>query len=122
MVRNLAGKYVGKRSYDLQKVKEFDEAEFEVAATMEGRGIMAGKAIFGCKINPKKPAMYKADGSFDLDDENQFAAKMEGSLDALKQYLNNPNVIGQPLTVQHFGVTKYNKPRFPVGKCLRTYE
>jgi DNA ligase-1 len=122
MVRNLKGKYVGKRSYDLQKVKEFDDNEFAVAATMEGRGIMAGKAVFGCKLDQAPATVYDSKGEFDTDHPNQFAVKMKGSLDALRQYLNNPRVIGKMLTVQHFGYTKYNKPRFPVGKAVRDYE
>ncbi len=42
MVRNLGGLYVNKRSYDLQKVKEFDSAEYPVIAVEEGRGKLAG--------------------------------------------------------------------------------
>jgi len=107
MLRNAAGPYaLGKRSYDLQKIKEFDDTEFEIAGVEEGRGKMAGKAIFVCKT---------ADGT-------RFKAKMKGSLDSLAVYLAEPDrYIGQLLTVQYQGITNDSKvPRFPIGLRLRT--
>ncbi len=104
MARNADGKYVNKRSYDLQKIKEMDEAEFEVVAVEEGRGKMAGKAIFQCKA---------ANGLI-------FGAKMKGKLDDLRQYVDNPTLaIGRQLTVQHHKFTSDGVPRFPVGLRFR---
>lgn len=106
MVRNGCGKYVGRRSGDLLKVKEFLDDEFEVVGVEAGRGKMADKAIFVCKT----------------DAGTEFRVKMKGDLDELKKYLENPSLaIGKMLTVQYQGVTGANKvPRFPVG--LRLFE
>jgi DNA ligase-1 len=108
MVRNADGLYVNKRSYDLQKVKEFEDAEFEVADVKEGRGKMAGHAIFICKTNPNDQRM---------DPNATFDAKMKGKLEDLKKYWDNPELaIKKLLTVKFQGVTKKNRvPRFPVA-------
>lgn len=105
IARNMDGKYVGKRSYDLQKIKEFQDAEFEIIGVEEGRGKLAGHAIFVCKT---------ADGT-------AFKAKMKGDTANLKQYWDDPSLaIGKHLTVQYFGVTnKSSVPRFPVGLRIR---
>jgi DNA ligase-1 len=104
IVRNADGKYVNKRSYDLQKVKEFDDAEFEIVRLEEGRGKMAGKAIFICTT----------DGS------NDFKVKLVGKLDDLRGYLKNPKKwIGKKLTVQFQGYTNTGIPRFPIGLRFR---
>jgi DNA ligase-1 len=108
MVRNLDALYEpGKRSSNLQKIKKFDETECKIVAVNEGRGKMAGKAIFTC--------VYE---------DRQFDAKMKGKLSNLIQYLTHPELaIGKMLTVKHFGLTKANVvPRFPVGKAIRDYE
>jgi DNA ligase-1 len=108
MVRNTTGKYAeGKRSYDLQKVKEFLDSEFPIVNVEEGRGKMAGKAIFVCKA---------ANGE-------TFNVKMEGSMDNLAKYLTNKKLwTGKKLTVKYQNLTKYGIPRFPVGKAVRDYE
>lgn len=101
MARNTDGLYVGKRSYDLQKVKEFDDAEFPIVGVTEGRGKMQGHAVFVCETTKGI----------------QFEAKMKGEIAKLKQYWDNPKLaIGKKLTVQYQGLTNKNKvPRFPVG-------
>jgi DNA ligase-1 len=101
MVRNVNGMYKYKRSYDLQKIKEFDDDEFKVVDVKVGtKGKMAGKAIF----------------VFELPNDQTFDAKMKGSLDELEQYATNPELaIGRMVTVQYQGYTKYGKPRFPVA-------
>lgn len=105
MVRNMNGKYVNKRSLDLQKIKEFQDAEFEIVDVEEGRGKLAGKAIFICinKLGTK------------------FKAKLKGDQDELAKYWKNPSlVIGRLLTVQFQGMTgKNGVPRFPVGLRFR---
>lgn len=104
MVRNLAGKYVGKRSYDLQKVKEFDSSEYVVVGVEEGRGKLAGKAIFVCKHG-----------------DVEFRCKMKGKLEDLAKYVKNPDLaLGRPLEVRYFGITNVGGvPRFPVGLRFR---
>ena len=107
MVRNSKSMYEGKRSYGLQKIKEFDDAEFKITGIKSGRGRMVDCAIFTC-----------TNKNGDL-----FDCKMEGSLDVLKEILKNPrSVIGKMLTVRYQGFTNGNMPRFPIGVCVRDYE
>jgi len=49
MARNSDSPYAGKRSYDLQKIKEFQDDEFPIVGIEEGRGSYAGCGIFICK-------------------------------------------------------------------------
>ena len=107
MIRNAKSLYENKRSYGLQKIKEFDDAEFEIIGVEAGRGRMSECAIFVCKT--KKG--------------NEFNCKMEGSLDALKVFLQKPkSVIGKALTVRYQGMTSGDVPRFPIGVTVRNYE
>lgn len=109
MLRNSDGLYVNKRSYDLQKVKEFDDAEFQITGIDEGRGKLAGHVgAFVCKT---------ADGK-------EFLAKMRGSTENLKKYFDDHSTWkGKKLTVQYQGLTgKEGVPRFPVGVSFRDYE
>jgi DNA ligase-1 len=104
MVRNMDGLYVNKRSYDLQKIKEFDDSEFKIVGVKIGtKGSMAGRAVFTCE---------NKDTTFDV--------KMKGSMEDLKTYAEHPElVIGKILTVKYQGFTKYGQPRFPVGLRFR---
>lgn len=103
MVRNAKGKYVFKRSFNLQKVKEFKDEEFEIIRIEEGRGKLAGHGIFVCKTNTGK----------------EFAAKMAGDSKKLKDFFENPQeYVGKMLTVKFQGWTKYELPRFPVALRL----
>jgi ATP-dependent DNA ligase len=109
MLRNEFSKYVNKRSYDLQKVKEFDDAEFEIIGVDEGRGKLAGHVgAFRCRT---------ADGK-------EFLAKMSGETGRLRDYFTNHSLwSGKRLTVQYQGLTgKEGVPRFPVGIAIRDYE
>lgn len=104
MVRNTAGLYVNTRSYDLQKIKEFMDAEFEVVGVEEGRGKLKGHAIFVCQTETG----------------DKFRAKMKGETTALKQYWEKPELaVGKRLTVKFQGITKYYVPRFPVALRFR---
>ena len=104
MVRNMDGLYVNKRSYDLQKIKEFKDMEFLITGIEEGRGKLAGHGIFVCKA----------------ENGTEFRAKMKGTLDSLKQYFEHPEkFIGKRLTVKYQGLSKYGVPRFPVALRIR---
>jgi DNA ligase-1 len=105
IVRNSTGLYEFKRSYNLQKVKEFDDAEFEVMGVIEGKGKLAGHGIMICKT---------ADGK-------EFKVKMDGEQEKLKEYYDSPP-IGQKITVRYQGLTKEGLPRFPVGLHVRKEE
>jgi len=108
MMRNSESLYVNKRSYDLQKVKEFDDAEYPIVGIEEGRGKLAGAAIFVCKNET---------GS-------EFKAKMKGDIEQLKKFFVDHSLwTGKKLTVQYQGLTGKEKvPRFPVGIAVRDYE
>ncbi len=100
MARNSSGTYVGKRSYDLLKIKEFIDSEFEVVGVEEGRGKLAGHGIFVCKTPTGET----------------FRTKMIGALADLKQYFDDPSLaVGRQLTVKYQGFTKYSIPRFPIA-------
>lgn len=105
IVRNAMGLYKNKRSSDLLKVKQFQDAEFKIVDVIEGKGKLAGHGIFIC-------ATEKG--------ENNFKAKLVGDLDNLKQYWTNPKLaLGRKLTVQFQGYSRYGIPRFPVGLRFR---
>lgn len=104
MARNSDGPYMGKRSYDLQKIKEFVDAEFPVVGVTEGRGKLMGHAIFICKTPEGK----------------EFNVKMRGDSAVLKKYFDDDSLWkGKQLTVKYQKVSKYNIPIFPVGERFK---
>lgn len=108
IVRNKDGKYLNKRSYDLQKIKTMDTEEFEITGVKEGRGKLQGHAIFLCKIESGE----------------EFEVKLQGSFEKLKEVFEDDTLWkGKQLTVRFQGYTNKNKvPRFPVGVAVRDYE
>lgn len=104
MVRNADGVYKNKRSYDLQKVKVMADDEFEVTDVTEGKGKMAGKAMFHCKTK----------------DGGEFRVKMVGALDSLAHYLDHKeDYIGKMLTVKYQNLSAEGIPRFPIALRFR---
>jgi DNA ligase-1 len=104
MARNREGHYENKRSYNLQKVKEFQDAEFEIIGIEEGKGKLAGHAIFVCVTK-------KGD---------EFNVKLKGETSFLKRLFQERNLWEfSMLTVQFQGLTAYGLPRFPVGLRIR---
>lgn len=106
MARNSSGHYMtSKRSYDLLKIKEFSDAEFPVIGVEEGRGKLAGHAIFVCRTHTGV----------------EFRAKLKGKQEELKRYFDRPDLaIGRTLTVKYQGITnKSGVPRFPVAMRFR---
>ena len=107
IVRQAKAMYEPGRSMGLQKIKQFDDAEFEVTGVQPGRGRMSDCAIFTCSTETGAT----------------FTCKMEGALETLKPYLANPDmVIGKKLTVRYQGLTNGGVPRFPIGVSVRDYE
>lgn len=109
IARNADSPYAGKRSYDLQKIKTFEDAEFLIVGVNEGRGKLKGHAAtFTCVTEAG----------------DKFEAKLKGELSKLKEYWENPEpVLGTFLTVQFQGYTnKNNVPRFPVGLRIRNLD
>lgn len=108
MIRLLDMPYENKRTWQLMKVKLFEDAEFEVVGFEESvKGGMVGavivKAPKGCFDRNGAPILtFKAGASFD----NEEAAI----------YWNNQSAyIGTKATVEFFGKSEYGIPRF--GKC-----
>jgi DNA ligase 1 len=109
MLRNNDAKYENKRSYNLQKVKEFDDAEFRIVGVVEGKGKLQGLlGAFMCVT----------------EDGTEFEVKMTGNQEETKKFLHDESLWkGKLLTVQYQGLTGKNKvPRFPVGLRLREEE
>lgn len=110
MVRNGDANYeANRRSYSLQKVKEFDDAEFLIIGAQEGRGKLQGTlGTFTCAT---------AEGS-------EFDVKMTGNQEDNGKYLADSSLwTGKYLTVKYQGITNKNGvPRFPVGLRIREAE
>ena len=101
ILRNNHGLYkVNGRSYDLQKVKKFEDAEFKIVGMKLDKN---NECVFECEI---------PGGTFEV--------KPEGTHEERVEYYNQKN-IGKMLTVKYFGFTtsKIKEPRFPVGKFIR---
>jgi len=108
ILRNAHAPYEFKRSYNLQKVKEFDDAEFEIVGIEEGRGKLAGHV-----------------GSFVCTAKNgqEFKAKAKGEMGFLKSCFENHGLwFGRKLVVKYQGLTGYGIPRFPIGVRFRDSE
>lgn len=109
MLRNQDCLYkIGLRSYDLLKVKAFQEQEFEVVGAVEGVGRAAGQATFICKTDMGTKFNCRPKGT---DEERQ------------KFWLDRNSYRGKMLTVRFFEWTTGDNPvpRFPVG-IVRDYE
>jgi DNA ligase-1 len=109
MLRNSESSYEFKRSYHLQKVKQFDDHEFNIVDVEEGSGRLRGHVgAFICE----------------MPNGTQFRAKMSGDTKKLKEYFENHKLWkNKKLTCQFQGFTnKENVPRFPVGLRIREDE
>lgn len=109
MVRNLNSMYKPSRSFDLQKLKVMEDAEFKVTGIEEGNGKLAGHVgAFWCEVNDK-------------DGVRKFKAKLKGDVGFLKKCFEDHSLwTNKMLTVSYQGYTRANKlPRFPVGVRFR---
>lgn len=108
MLRNRAGKYrVGVRSTDLQKYKEFEDAEYKVTGFKEGDGLEKGCVIWICTTTKGQ----------------EFAVRPRGTHESRAELLKDAaSYIGKQLTVRYQELTTDGLPRFPVGISFRDYE
>jgi ATP-dependent DNA ligase len=104
MIRKPSSLYENKRSANLLKVKEMEDAEFKIVGVKAGRGKMADKGIFICLA----------------DNGETFDVKMKGKMENLIQYLQFPEkFIGKQLTVAYQALSCYGTPLFGVGLRIK---
>jgi DNA ligase 1 len=109
MAKNLAAPYEsGKRSYNILKMKEFQDSEFVIIGVNEGRGRDAGvAATFTCLTKEGK----------------EFRARLKSTHKEKKVCWDNKDkCIGKLLTVTFKRYTSDAVPYIPVGKVIRDYE
>jgi DNA ligase-1 len=107
MLRNKNGLYKQSRSADLQKYKEFFDAEYEIVGYEEGKGLEERCVIWTCKTS----------------DGKTFSCRPRGTREERTElYLNGDDYIGKMLTVRYQENTTDGLPRFPVGITIRDYE
>ena len=108
ILRNIQGKYSPNyRSKDLQKLKAFQDKEYEICGGHEGQGEDVGTVIFQCK---------------DIND-NKFYVRPRGTREIRKEYWTNlATYVGKKLSVRYQNMTEYGVPRFGVGIAIRDYE
>jgi len=105
MLRVGSGKYKQRRSRDLLKVKEFQDAEFKIVSVLEGKGNNAGIAA---KIGVEIPA--KDDSSEPIIVYPNMTGNWEFCSKVLKE---QSDYIGGTATVKYFGYTEDGSLRFP---------
>lgn len=113
MIRNAKDSPYGinKRSYDLQKIKEFEDAEFKIIGFKEATGNDSGTIVWLCQN----------ENGFEFDVRPK--ATREARAELFQQAQRNFNQFkGKQLTVQFQGLTNGGVPRFPVGIGIRDYE
>jgi len=108
IIRNKTGLYqLAARSKDLQKYKEFEDAEYKVTGFSEGEGLEKGLVIWTCETSTGKTFNVRPRGSH----EDRAALFKEAG-----------DYIGKSLTVRYQELTDEGIPRFPVGVAFRDYE
>jgi len=112
MLKNKNGIYMFQyNSNDLEKVKEFEDAEFEIIGGKEGTGTDEGCVVYRCRT--------ESGGEFD--------ARPRGTVDDRKQMLIDlPNDIGKMMTIRFAEYSDDGIPLQPVGipiaEAVRDYE
>lgn len=108
MLRQMNGKYkIGHRSPELQKYKEFCDAEYPVVGFKQGDGEERGCVIWQCCT----PSGL------------EFAVRPRGTrADRAELFANGAAYIGKLLIVRYQELTTDGVPRFPVGISFRDYE
>ena len=113
MLKNKAGIYMFQfNSNDLEKVKDYEDDEFQIIGGKEGEGTDAGCIVYRC--------ITESGGEFD--------ARPRGTVEDRKQmFINLPNDIGKMLTVRYAELSEDGIPLQPVGvpaeaEAVRDYE
>jgi DNA ligase-1 len=105
MLRNVAGPYrQNYRSHDLQKYKEFVEAEYPIVGFKEADGRDKGTVVWVCATAECR----------------QFSVRPRGTQEQRRQWFQDGHKYqGKLLTVIYQELSELNVPRFPVGKAIR---
>lgn len=108
MIRDRLSTYeIGKRSYSLLKLKDFQDAEYRIVNVIDGDGSDSGLAIFELET----PTGQK------------FNCRPEGSQENRAElYKNRKELVGLFLTVRYFELSKDGVPIFPVGVGIRDFK
>ena len=113
MLKNAAGDYVFQyNSNDIEKVKDYQDSEFEIIGGKEGTGTDTGCIIYRC--------ITESGGEFD--------ARPRGTVEDRQQMLIDlPTDIGKMLTVRYAELSDDGIPLQPVGipaeaEAVRDYE
>lgn len=106
VIRNPSKLYgFGKRTNDMIKIKEYQDAEFEITGISEG--LRDEDMCFTCIT----------------EDGIEFKAKPMGSRELKQEYRDNlDDIIGKMATVKFFYYSEEGTPLQPVLKCIRDYE
>ena len=113
IIRNAYGKYVSRRSADLQKYKDFKDEEFEIIGYKEGKGKDEGTVIFKCVTGPDAP---KGAGL-------EFDCRPRGTHAQRSAWFDDIHgIIGKMLTVRFVNWTPDGKPFHLTGLAIRDYE
>ena len=105
MIRNTDGVYKFKhRSVDLQKYKDFQDAEFEIVDGAEGVGLSAGQCVFVCKTHDDKLFSVRCIGPNSVREE---------------QWINLQSYKRKYLKVKFQNYSDDGIPIFPVGIEVR---
>jgi DNA ligase-1 len=107
MIRNPHMVYeIGKRSYSLLKLKDFQDAEYRIVDIVDGDGSDKNLAIF----------------ILETDSGQRFNCRPEGNQENRAElYINRTKLIGKYLTVRFFELSKDGIPIFPVGVSIREW-
>lgn len=101
MIRNTDGVYKFKhRSVDLQKYKDFQDAEFEIVDGAEGVGLSAGQCVFVCKTHDDKLFSVRCIGPNSVREE---------------QWINLQSYKRKYLTVKFQALSDGRSPSLPCG-------
>ena len=108
ILKNIAGFYIFEfRSDNIEKMKDFQNAEFEIVGGKEGVGTDTGCIIYRCKIESGL----------------EFDVRPRGTVEERQElFINLPNDIGEMLTIRFPEYTDSGLPSQPVGIVVRDYE
>ena len=107
IIRDPNGEYeIGKRSYSLLKMKDFQDEEFEIVDVIDGGGSAVGQAIF--RVKTKEGNIFESTPQASHEDRKEM-------------FKNRKKLIGKWLTCKFYGKTKDGIPVFNNGVAIRDW-